>query len=72
MADDCLDERTRAEDILLGALGFDTDASIVTLKETQDGFAGQARWSDGEEFPFQSDDELSELEQWALGVLSKE
>lgn len=64
-----LDERTRAEDILLGALGFDCDAVIVSLEETEGGFQGVGRWSDGETFPFESDDELSELEVWAVSVL---
>jgi len=69
MADDCLDELIRAEDIILGALGFDAGASLVKINQTSAGFAGIAKWPDGEEFAFESEDPLSELEQWALKIL---
>jgi len=67
--DDLEDERVRAEDILLGALGFGEEAQIIEISRSSDGYRGRGRWLDGEEFDFQSEDELSELEQWALGVL---
>jgi hypothetical protein len=69
---DFLDERTRAEDILLGALGFDTEAKIVKIEIFNGGYRGQGRWSDGEDFDFQSDDEVSDLEKWALTVITKQ
>ena len=70
-ADDFLDEHTRAQDILLGSLGFGEDALIVSVSRTDSGYRGVARWSDGEEFEFESDDEPSDLEAWALGILKK-
>ncbi len=69
MADDCLDEVTRAEDVLLGALGFDADARIIAITKTEAGFSGLGQWSDGESFEFESEDELSDLERWAVEVL---
>ena len=73
MADDFLEERTRAEDILLGGLGFGEDATLLTVVRADDGFTGTGKWPDGEEFEFESEeDELSELELWALGVLLSE
>ena len=71
MRDDCLDEETRAEDILLGSLGFGEDSSIVSIEKTDSGYRGMGRFSDGEEFQFQSEWELEELEQWALEILLK-
>lgn len=71
MAEDCLDEKTRAEDIILGALGLAEDAKIISIKRTKDGYTGIAAWSDGEQFPFESEDELTELDEWALSVLLK-
>ena len=72
MADDFLNERTRAEDIILGALGFDSDARILSVSLADDGFVGTATWSDGEEFEFESDDDVTEIERWAIEVLTKE
>ena len=69
--EDFLDERIRAEDILLGALGFDTDAKIKTVEVTAAGYKGRGTWSDGEDFDFASEDEVSDLERWALEVLLK-
>ena len=69
MTEDCLDEQTRAEDILLGSLGLAEDARIVSVERTAEGYRGRAAWSDGEEFEFESDDEPGELELWALRVL---
>ena len=69
---DFLDERTRAEDIILGALGFDTDAKIINLEMTPAGYQGKGAWSDGECFDFTSEDDVSDLERWALMVLKKQ
>lgn len=64
-----LSERVRAEDILLGSIGYGEGASLVSLTPTSRGYAGVGRWADGEEFEFECDEELDELQQWALGVL---
>lgn|GEM_PF-2570398 len=61
----------RAEDILLGTLGFSEDARIVTIKKTSAGFSGVGEYTDGEQFEFVSDGELSTLETWALSELLK-
>lgn len=68
--DNCLDERTRAEDIILGSLGFGEEATIVALEASDGGFKGRGRWPDGQTFDFASEDELSALESWAISVLS--
>jgi hypothetical protein len=67
---DFLAPKKRAEDILLGALGFGEDARIVSVHRTAEGFAGVGAWPDGEEFSFESEEPPSELELWALGVLT--
>jgi hypothetical protein len=69
--DDLLDERKRAEDILLGSLGFGEDASILSIQKTKEGYQGKGQWTDGSLFEFESDDELGDLEVWALGILTK-
>ena len=69
MADDFLSEKSRAEDIILGSLGFGEEATIVSIEMTQDGYRGIARWADGETFDFESEDEPDDLERWALEVL---
>lgn len=69
MSEDFLSEELRAEDIILGSLGFGEDAHIISIRAVDGGFVGIGRWADGEEFDFESDSELSELEMWALGVL---
>ena len=69
MSDDFLDEKTRAEDILLGSIGFGEDARITHLERTEGGYQGQGVFQDGEEFEFESDGELDSLELWALGIL---
>ena len=69
--DDFLNERTRAEDIILGSLGYDTDAKITHIELSDEGFKGVACWDDGETFEFESDFELTELEIWAVNILSK-
>lgn len=69
---DCLNEATRAEDILLGALGFDCEAKIIDVELTPEGYRGHARWSDEEEvFDFESDVEADELEIWAVNILNQ-
>lgn len=70
MTEDCLDEKTRAEDILLGSLGFGEDARILSLERTSDGYKGQGRYGDGEVFDFESDDDLDDLQLWALKLLA--
>jgi hypothetical protein len=68
--DDLEDERSRAEDIILGSLGYGLEAKILWIKETNSGFVGKGKWlSSSEEFDFKSDGDLLELEIWALDVL---
>jgi len=69
MPEDCLDERTRAEDILLGSLGFGEEAKLLSVEKTACGYRGKARFSDGEVFDFESEEEPGNLENWALDVL---
>lgn len=64
-----LEERVRAEDILLGSLGFGEEATVVTVQGDESGYHGLGRWPDGEEFEFYSEDEVDELQLWALQVL---
>ena len=71
MKDDFLSERSRAEDIILGSLGFGEEASVLTIELTPAGYKGVGRWPDGETFDFESDEQPGELEKWALKVLSK-
>ena len=66
---DDLSPKVRAEDIILGSLGFGEEARIVSIQRTPEGYKGIGRWADGEEFPFESDDEIDELTEWALGIL---
>lgn len=63
------DPKIRAEDIILGALGFGEDAKIATIERTKNGFIGTGVFSDGEIFEFESEEELDELEEWALSTL---
>jgi hypothetical protein len=67
---DDLSPQARAEDILLGSLGFGEEAKIVTIEKTPDGYRGIGVWPDGEQFQFENDDELDELQVWALKVLA--
>ena len=69
MKDDFLSEKMRAEDILLGSLGIGEEAKIISVKATKKGYKGIAAWSNGEEFPFENDDEMDDLQQWALKIL---
>lgn len=66
---DDLSPQVRAEDILLGSLGFGEDARIVSIKRTPTGYSGIGRWSDGSEFSFESEDELDQLQLWALKLV---
>jgi hypothetical protein len=66
---DDLSPQVRAEDIILGSLGFGEEARVVSIERTSDGYKGVGRWADGEEFPFESDDEMDELTEWALALL---
>lgn len=69
VVDSFLDEKTRAEDIILGSLGFGEEAKIITIKRTADGFTGTGLWADGDSFTFENDDDLDELQEWALTIL---
>lgn len=71
MKEDFLTEKSRAEDILLGSLGFGEEANIVSIEITTSGYKGVARWKDGEEFPFESNEEMDELQRWALDILTQ-
>jgi len=66
---DDLSPNVRAEDIILGSLGFGEEARVLSIERTPEGYKGIGRWADGEEFPFESDDELDELQEWALSIL---
>ena len=66
---DDLSPLVRAEDILLGSLGFGEEARVVSIERTPEGYKGIGRWADGEEFPFESEDEMDELTEWALQIL---
>lgn len=69
MDDDLNDERTRAEDVLLGSLGYGEGARVVSVHRTSEGYRGKGAWEDGEEFEFESEGALEYLEEWALGIL---
>ena len=66
---DFLDEKTRAEDIILGSLGYGEEAKIVSIKKNKSGFSGVGKFLDGEEFSFSSEGELEEIELWAVEIL---
>lgn len=69
--DDDLSPQSRAEDILLGSLGFGEEAKILSVERTPQGYRGVGVWPDGEKFKFENDDELDPLQVWALGVVIK-
>ena len=69
VSEDFLSERQRAEDILLGSLGFAEEAKLESVIRSADGYRGVGRFPDGEQFTFESDDLLDELQLWALDVL---
>jgi hypothetical protein len=71
MAEEFLSERIRAEDIILGSLGFGEDAKITSISATQSGFKGEGVFADGDSFVFENDEELTGIEAWALAVLLK-
>lgn len=64
-----LSPRVRAEDILLGSLGFGEEARIESIERTDSGYRGTGVWPDGERFDFESEEQLEELDEWALSVL---
>jgi hypothetical protein len=66
---DELTPQMRAEDILLGSLGYGADARVVSIESTSSGYRGRGQWNDGEEFSFESEDELDDLQIWALKTL---
>ena len=67
---DGLSPRQRAEDILLGSLGYGEEAKLVSVARTTcGGYSGTGSFSDGEIFKFECDDELTELQLWALEIL---
>ena len=70
-SEDFLSERQRAEDILLGNLGYGEEAHIKSVKKSKSGYCGVGVWSDGEEFDFESEEELEDLELWALSILTE-
>lgn len=68
--EDDLSPQMRAEDILLGSLGFGQEARIVKVVQTDSGYRGVGIWPDGEEFSFENDDDLDDLQLWALKVFA--
>lgn len=66
---DDLSPEVRAEDIVLGSLGFGEEARVVSIERTQAGYRGIAAWPDGEQFTFESEDDLDDLQRWALDIL---
>ena len=69
---DDLSPQVRAEDILLGSLGFGEDARMVSIERTDNGYRGTGLWGDGSKFSFESDDELDGLQLWALEFVLSE
>ena len=66
---DDLSPQVRAEDILLGSLGYGEEAKILTIEKTTVGYRGVGSWPDGEQFAFECEDELDSLQEWALSYL---
>lgn len=69
MKEDLLDEKQRAEDILLGSLGYGFEARVISLSASTTGYKGTGSWPDGEVFEFESEGELDSFQYWALGVM---
>jgi hypothetical protein len=70
--DEGLDEVSRAEDVILGSLGFGEDAKIIEFRRDGEVYRGIASWSDGEQFEFETAvTEMSELELWAVDTFMK-
>jgi hypothetical protein len=67
---DDLSPQTRAEDILLGSLGFGEEAKIKSIEKTVIGYRGVGIWPDGEEFIFECEEELDSLQAWALAYVT--
>jgi hypothetical protein len=67
---DELSPHVRAEDILLGSLGFGEEAKIVTVERWAIGYRGVGVWPDGEEFSFECQEEMDALQEWALGLMT--
>jgi hypothetical protein len=67
---DDLSPQMRAEDILLGTLGFGEEAKILTIEKTVIGYRGVGVWPDGEKFTFECDEELDSLQEWALAYVT--
>jgi hypothetical protein len=67
---DDLSPQVRAEDILLGSLGYGEEASIITVEKTTIGYRGIGKWPDGEQFSFECDEELDSLQAWALAYMT--
>jgi hypothetical protein len=42
----------------------------VSIERTENGYRGVGKWPDGEQFTFENDDELGDLEIWALELLA--
>ena len=66
MSTERIDENQRVEDILLGSLGFGEDARIVCIETTPGGYRGEGVFADGERFEFACEEDLDELQIWAL------
>ncbi|MCB0328644.1 MAG: hypothetical protein KDD70_03240 [Bdellovibrionales bacterium] len=69
--EDFLEEHVRAADILLGGLGFGEDAQVIEVTLEGERFFGRGKWADGEEFSFESEDEVTDLEKWAIEILGR-
>ena len=65
------EDSMRAEDILLGSLGFGEDAEILSVERTRKGYRGTGAWRDGEKFSFESTDVVDGLQDWALRILEQ-
>jgi len=64
-----LSPEIRAEDIILGAAGIGEEGKLLTLEEGEKGYTGEVQFHDGEILRFVSEDELSDLEIWAISIL---
>ena len=69
---DELSELSRAEDILLGALGYSDDAKLEEVHLTEHEITLHGIFlSDGEKFVVNYDCECGALEEWAIEILRK-
>ena len=66
---DDLSPQTRAEDILLGSLGYGEEAKIIQVEKTTIGYRGVGAWPSGETFLFECEEELDSLQEWALAYI---